>query len=188
MDDRSPSTKVCMAVRWESLLHHKYPHIDNWDSQHEKCRTHCYVLPCTISCNRHCGFYDADAIVSIPLHLWIACAGLFNPQSFLTAIMQTTARQNGWPLDKLTLLTEVTRKTADQIDGPSKDGAYIHGLVMEGARWDEKAGAIADSRPKELSFPMPVGSCQMPSKVQACIPCWANEHFRAKYRRFLCVR
>ena len=27
-------------------------------------------------------------------------AGLFNPQSFLTAVMQTTARRNDWPLDK----------------------------------------------------------------------------------------
>ena len=41
----------------------------NWDSRHEKGRTHCYVLPCTASCHCHGGFYNADATVSIPLHL-----------------------------------------------------------------------------------------------------------------------
>jgi dynein heavy chain, axonemal len=83
-------------------------------------------------------------------------AGLFNPQSFLTAVMQTTARRNDWPLDKTVVLTEVTKKTPEQIDGPSRDGAYIHGLTLEGARWDEKAGVLDDSRPKELFCPMPV--------------------------------
>ena len=42
-------------------------------------------------------------------------AGLFNPQSFLTAVMQTTARRNGWPLDKTVILTEVTKRTPDQV-------------------------------------------------------------------------
>ena len=34
----------------------------------------------------------------LPSTVWLA--GLFNPQSFLTAIMQQTARKNEWPLDK----------------------------------------------------------------------------------------
>ena len=29
--------------------------------------------------------------------------GFFNPQSFLTAVMQSTARRNEWPLDKTTI-------------------------------------------------------------------------------------
>ena len=51
---------------------------------------------------------------------------------------------------------QITRKTPDQVDGPSRDGAFIHGLLLEGARWDEKAGQLEDSRPKELFSPMPV--------------------------------
>jgi len=50
----------------------------------------------------------------------------------------------------------VTKKQPDQIDAPSRDGAFIHGLTLEGARWDEKAGTLDDSRPKELFCPMPV--------------------------------
>lgn len=86
-------------------------------------------------------------------------AGLFNPQSFLTAVMQTTARRNGWPLDKIVIATDVTRLLPEQVDGPPKDGVYIHGLFLEGARWDDKLGALDDSPPKQLSCKMPVRSC-----------------------------
>jgi len=82
---------------------------------------------------------------------------LFNPQSFLTAVMQTTARQNDWPLDKTVTQTEVTKKwEVSEIPAPSKEGAFIHGLFMEGARWDDKVGSIEESRPKELYARMPV--------------------------------
>ena len=82
---------------------------------------------------------------------------LFNPQSFLTAVMQTTARQNDWPLDRTVAQTDVQKKfEPSELPGPSKDGAFIHGLVMEGARWDEKAGNIEESRPKELFARMPI--------------------------------
>jgi dynein heavy chain len=83
-------------------------------------------------------------------------SALFNPQSFLTAVMQTTARRNDWPLDKTVVQTEVTKKSVEEITATSRDGAFITGLVLEGARWDEKAGNLEDSRPKELFSPMPV--------------------------------
>ncbi|KAF6251999.1 flagellar outer dynein arm heavy chain beta [Scenedesmus sp. NREL 46B-D3] len=94
------------------------------------------------------------ADLGLPKVVWLS--GLFNPQSFLTAVMQTTARRNDWPLDKTVVLTEVTKKTPDQIDAPSRDGAFITGLTLEGARWDDKAGVLEDSKPKELFCPMPV--------------------------------
>lgn len=48
----------------------------------------------------------------LPPCVWLA--GFFNPQSFLTAIMQTTARKNEWPLDKMCLSVEVTGKMIDE--------------------------------------------------------------------------
>lgn len=45
---------------------------------------------------------------NLPSSVWLA--GLFNPQSFLTAIMQQTARKNQWPLDSMCLNCEVTKK------------------------------------------------------------------------------
>ena len=70
--------------------------------------------------------------------------------------LQTTARRNDWPLDKTVIITEATKKRVEEIDQPSKDGAYIHGLTLEGARWDDKLGLLDDSKPKELFCPMPV--------------------------------
>ena len=97
---------------------------------------------------------DWTADMGVPKVVWLS--GLFNPQSFLTAVMQTTARRNDWPLDKTVVLTEVTKKQVDQIEAPSRDGAFIHGLTLEGARWDDKTGVLDDSKPKELFCPMPV--------------------------------
>lgn len=46
-------------------------------------------------------------------------------------------------------------RIADSRSSP-RDGAYVHGLLMEGARWDVQAGIIMDSRLKDLFPPMPV--------------------------------
>jgi len=97
---------------------------------------------------------DWTSDLSLPKVVWLS--GLFNPQSFLTAVMQTTARRNDWPLDKTVVLTEVTKKQVDQIEGPSRDGAFIHGLTLEGARWDDKAGVLEDCKPKEMFCALPV--------------------------------
>ncbi|PKU33464.1 dynein heavy chain axonemal [Limosa lapponica baueri] len=66
----------------------------------------------------------------LPATVWLA--GFFNPQSFLTAIMQSMARKNEWPLDKMCLSVEVTKKNRDDITAPPREGSYVHGLFMEG--------------------------------------------------------
>ncbi|KAI1886191.1 hypothetical protein AGOR_G00211450 [Albula goreensis] len=90
----------------------------------------------------------------LPAVVWLS--GLFNPQSFLTAIMQSMARKNEWPLDKMCLTVDVTKKTKDDYGHAPREGAYIHGLYMEGARWDTQTGLITDALLKELTPPMPV--------------------------------
>ncbi|NXY54865.1 DYH9 protein, partial [Callaeas wilsoni] len=91
---------------------------------------------------------------SLPSTLWLG--GFFNPQSILTAIMQTTARKNKWPLDKMTLQCDVTKKSREDFASAPREGAYVHGLFMEGARWDAQTGIITDARLKELTPAMPV--------------------------------
>ncbi|XP_063048512.1 dynein beta chain, ciliary-like, partial [Engraulis encrasicolus] len=70
----------------------------------------------------------------LPSAVWLA--GFFNPQSFLTAIMQSMARRNEWPLDKMCLQCDVTKKSREDFASPPREGAYVYGLYMEGARWD----------------------------------------------------
>ncbi|CAG9106119.1 unnamed protein product [Plutella xylostella] len=87
----------------------------------------------------------------LPPAVWLA--GFFNPQSFLTAIMQQTARKNEWPLDKMCLNCDVTKKTKHEFTSAPREGAYIHGLYMEGARWDAGGGGVVEARMMEL-FPL----------------------------------
>ena len=91
---------------------------------------------------------------NLPSSVWLP--GFFNPQSFLTAIMQSTARKNELPLDKMCLTCEVTKKQPGEVQQNMREGAYIHGLFMEGARWDINLGTIAESALKDLYPSMPV--------------------------------
>uniref|UniRef100_A0A8C6TU15 Uncharacterized protein n=1 Tax=Neogobius melanostomus TaxID=47308 RepID=A0A8C6TU15_9GOBI len=91
---------------------------------------------------------------TLPPAVWLS--GFFNPQSFLTAIMQASARKNEWPLDSMSLQCDVTKKNREDFSSTPRDGAYVHGLFMEGARWDTQTGLIVESRLKELTPSMPV--------------------------------
>lgn len=92
--------------------------------------------------------------VQLPVSIWLP--GLFNPKAFLTAVMQTYARSNQLPLDRMKFMTDVTNKSEEQITEPSALGVYIHGLTLEGARWDKEEGCIKESLPNELHPALPV--------------------------------
>ena len=94
----------------------------------------------------------------IPRCTWLG--GLIIPESFLTAIKQIGAQRNNLELDKLVTLTDVTKKTHEQVDQRAKDGAFISGFYMQGARWDAKETTITPSLPKEMYFEMPVMLCK----------------------------
>ncbi|XP_037664377.1 dynein heavy chain 9, axonemal isoform X3 [Choloepus didactylus] len=104
---------------------------------------------------------------AVPSTVWLT--GFFNPQSFLTAIMQSTARKNEWPLDHMALQCDVTKKNREEFRSPPREGAYVHGLFMEGARWDAQAGIIAEAKLKDLTPPMPVMFIKaIPAEKQDC--------------------
>ncbi|KAM4697873.1 dynein axonemal heavy chain 11-like [Rhinophrynus dorsalis] len=92
--------------------------------------------------------------LTLPSVVWIS--GFFNPQSFLTAVMQSLARKNEWPLDKMHLTVDVMKKYKEEFSQPAREGAYIYGLYLEGARWDVQNGHIAEARLKAPTPIMPV--------------------------------
>jgi dynein heavy chain len=96
--------------------------------------------------------------LEIPATTWLP--GIFNPQSFLTAIMQTAAQNDNLELNKLTIVTEPTKKIAESIDTPARDGCYVHGFSVEGAHWDTPSGSLEISLPREMFCEMPVINCR----------------------------
>mmetsp|Transcript_19127 Transcript_19127/g.41245 ORF Transcript_19127/g.41245 Transcript_19127/m.41245 type:complete len:558 (-) Transcript_19127:449-2122(-) len=85
---------------------------------------------------------------------------LFNPQSFLTAIKQVSCQQQKHELNKLMVVTEVTKRDRSSIETHARDGAYVCGLFLEGARWDSVGACLDDSKPKEIFCKMPVVNCK----------------------------
>lgn len=93
--------------------------------------------------------------VEEPKVIWLS--GLHIPESYLTALVQTTCRAKNWPLDKSTLYTEVTKeRNPANIKNKLPFGTYIQGLYLEGARWNIEKNALDYQHPKELIVEMPL--------------------------------
>jgi len=84
----------------------------------------------------------------------------FNPMSFLTAIKQLCCQQQQLELDKLETFTDVTKREPKQVDALAREGCYVTGLYLEGARWDVNATCMEESKPKEMFCKMPVINCK----------------------------
>jgi len=124
----------------------------------------------------------------LPFSVWLP--GLVNPTSLLTAIKQVTARKHKLPLDNMSLDTHITKMyhvndAFNQASYP-EDGIFIHGLIMEGARWSDEeeaadstytigntlcAGHVTESRLKQLLTFLPV----MYVKAVQVQPEWSPE-------------
>jgi len=104
--------------------------------------------------DRHKQLSEWTADLNTPKVTWIS--GLFNPQAFLTAVMQVTARKNEWPLDRVVTTVDVTKRGPEEIESAVREGAYVHGLYVDGARWDTSSGMLEDAHMKELYPKLPV--------------------------------
>jgi dynein heavy chain len=90
-----------------------------------------------------------------PKAFWLS--GFFFPQGFLTGVLQTYARENEVPVDTLGFKFHVLDTTdLDEISDAPKEGVYVYGMFMDGARWDPKARTIVEALPGENNSPMPV--------------------------------
>ncbi|XP_063071051.1 dynein axonemal heavy chain 1 [Engraulis encrasicolus] len=90
----------------------------------------------------------------IPSVFWIS--GFFFPQAFLTGTLQNFARCSLLSIDTIGFDFKVMKESASQLTKRPASGCYIHGLFLEGARWDPQAGVLVQSRPKELYTEMAV--------------------------------
>lgn len=82
-----------------------------------------------------------------------------NAQGFLTGIRQEVTRQHKkdqWALDDVVTHTEVLTVDPERVRETPEEGQNIHGLHIEGAKWNRPEGKLDESEPKKLSWPMPV--------------------------------
>jgi dynein heavy chain len=91
-----------------------------------------------------------------PRCFWLP--GLFFPQGFTTAVLQNHARMARVPIDRLSLsFTVLPGSTGpEDIKESPAEGVLVHGLFLEGGRWDDGAGCLAAPAPGELYCRLPV--------------------------------
>jgi dynein heavy chain len=93
-------------------------------------------------------FINKWYVGTIPPMFWIS--GFYFPQAFLTGSLQNYARQHKVSIDTLSFDFQVINRSPESIKVKPKDGCYIYGLFLEGARWDPVRSTLVESRPKEL--------------------------------------
>jgi len=98
--------------------------------------------------------YESWIKTGEPAVMWLS--GLHIPESYLTALVQTTCRARGWPLDKSTLYTVVTKHTSSSGLEQLESGCYVSGLYLEGAAWDVNESQLRHQDPKVLVVELPI--------------------------------
>jgi len=89
-----------------------------------------------------------------PMSYWLS--GFFFPQGFMTGALQTHSRKTLIAVDTLTFRTNVLDETEHTVTKPPTEGVYVHGLYLEGARWDRDAHIVEEMTPGDLYCYMPV--------------------------------
>uniref|UniRef100_A0A0G4I0P8 Dynein heavy chain C-terminal domain-containing protein n=1 Tax=Chromera velia CCMP2878 TaxID=1169474 RepID=A0A0G4I0P8_9ALVE len=90
-----------------------------------------------------------------PKAYWISA--LFFPQGFLTSVLQMYSRREMIPIDTLAFEHVVlAKKHESELESAPKDGCYIYGMFMDGARWDFEKNVIADQLPGVMYDSAPI--------------------------------
>ena len=89
-----------------------------------------------------------------PATYWLPA--FFFPQGFMTATLQTYARKTQTPIDTLAFKTHIKEFFDEGVTGAPDDGVNMHGLFLQGAKWDFKKKIVDDSDPKVPIIKMPV--------------------------------
>ncbi|CAD5112359.1 DgyrCDS1592 [Dimorphilus gyrociliatus] len=109
-----------------------------------------------------------------PKSFWLS--GFFFPQGFLTGVLQNHARKYNQAIDHLNFRFKTLPKYRDQAEVTAatekldygeeidmdkdlelpRDGVFVHGLFMDGFRWDDKAMLLAESVPGEMFSSLPM--------------------------------
>jgi dynein heavy chain len=100
-------------------------------------------------------FLASWAAKGLPFHFWI---GAFTyPTGFTTSLQQRFSRKaSGAPIDRLEFDFVPVPKEPREITEHPKDGAFVTGLHLEGAKWNPEKLWLCEPEVMELTCPMPV--------------------------------
>jgi dynein heavy chain len=90
----------------------------------------------------------------VPKVFWLG--GFTYPTSFLTSLLQASARKNMISVDALSFDFIVQGSDESQITVAPKEGAYIKSMILEGAKWDTNTNTLTDADAMQLTAPMPM--------------------------------
>jgi len=79
-------------------------------------------------------FIDSWIENGAPASFWVS--GFYFTQSFFTGVKQNYARKYTIAIDQISFDFEIVNEKKIDTTKPAPDGAYIHGLFLEGCRWD----------------------------------------------------
>lgn len=111
-----------------------------------------------------------------PNLFWLS--GFTFPNSFLTAVLQTFARQHNKSVDMLSWEFTVSTVDDSNLLHPPKDGIFVRGLYLEGAGWDRKNSCLVEAEPMQMVCPIPtinfkpVENLKKMSKSKYQCPCF----------------
>lgn len=90
-----------------------------------------------------------------PISFWLPA--FFQPQSFLTAVLQTHARATGAPIDAMSYTMTVTDFALPEVIATAPEsGVYVHGLWLEGAHWNGTARFLDEVQAGGIHSELPV--------------------------------
>ncbi|XP_027143976.1 dynein heavy chain 2, axonemal isoform X2 [Larimichthys crocea] len=111
-----------------------------------------------------------------PNLFWLS--GFTFPNGFLTAVLQSSARQHNISVDTLSWEFIVSTLDDSNLLYPPKDGVFIRGLYLEGAGWDKKNSCLVEAEPMQMVCPIPtihfkpVENRKKTSKSMYLCPCY----------------
>ena len=105
--------------------------------------------------HRRLEFFTTWIASGKPAAFWLP--GFFFTQSFLTGVSQNYARKHVIPIDELAFdVVQLPVPLAAIATTPAPaDGAHVHGMFLDGCRWDTAHGNLAECEPRVLFSPAP---------------------------------
>lgn len=90
----------------------------------------------------------------MPSVFWISA--FTYPTGFTTGLLQKTSRRTGESIDNLHIDYVFTNNMDGKISEHAKEGAYVRGLFLEGARWNSDKNCLMENEVMSLESKLPV--------------------------------